>query len=142
MWPKQIIFLPILLIAQKFFGSEIISSAAMITLVIFGGLTVTVFLTGKDFSFLRTALMMGGFAALGLVACAVIFGFQTGPLFSGGMIVLASGYILYDTSNVMHHYRIGQHVAAALALFSSVAAAVLLCATAVDGNESPLSVRF
>jgi FtsH-binding integral membrane protein len=28
---------------------------------------------------------------------------------------------LYDTSNVLHHYRIGQHVAASLALFASVA---------------------
>jgi FtsH-binding integral membrane protein len=37
------------------------------------------------------------------------------------MIALACSYILYDTSNVLHHYRIGQHVAAALALFASVA---------------------
>jgi FtsH-binding integral membrane protein len=37
------------------------------------------------------------------------------------LIVLACGYILYDTSNVLHHYRIGQHVAASLALFASVA---------------------
>ena len=37
------------------------------------------------------------------------------------MIALACGYILYDTSNVLHHYRIGQHVAASLALFASVA---------------------
>jgi FtsH-binding integral membrane protein len=37
------------------------------------------------------------------------------------MIVLASGYILYDTSNVLHRYRTDQHVAAALALFASVA---------------------
>jgi FtsH-binding integral membrane protein len=37
------------------------------------------------------------------------------------MIVFACGYILYDTSNVIHRYRIGQHVAASLALFASVA---------------------
>ena len=37
------------------------------------------------------------------------------------MIALACGFILYDTSNVLHHYRIGQHVAASLALFASVA---------------------
>ena len=30
------------------------------------------------------------------------------------------GYILYDTSNVLHHYRIGQHVAASLALFATI----------------------
>jgi FtsH-binding integral membrane protein len=36
------------------------------------------------------------------------------------MIAFACGYILYDTSNVMLHYRTTQHVAAALALFASV----------------------
>ena len=37
------------------------------------------------------------------------------------MVVLASGYILYYTSNVLHQYRTDQYVAAALALFASVA---------------------
>ena len=41
--------------------------------------------------------------------------------FSFAMVALLSGYILYDTSNVMLHYRTDQHVAAALALFASVA---------------------
>jgi FtsH-binding integral membrane protein len=44
-----------------------------------------------------------------------------GNLFTIALIVLACGYILYDTSNVLYHYRIGQHVAASLALFASVA---------------------
>lgn len=65
--------------------------------------------------------MFGGFAALGLIAVAILFGFNLGPIFTYAMIALACGYILYDTSNVLHHYRIGQHVAAALALFASVA---------------------
>ena len=33
---------------------------------------------------------------------------------------LAGASILYDTSNVLHHYRVEQHVAASLALFASV----------------------
>jgi FtsH-binding integral membrane protein len=36
------------------------------------------------------------------------------------LVVFAAGAILYDTSNVLHHYRTDQHVAAALALFASV----------------------
>ena len=74
-----------------------------------------------DFSFLRTALWLGGLISLGLVAASVFIGFSLGLVFSVAMVALASGYILYDTSNVLHHYRIGQHVAAALALFASVA---------------------
>jgi FtsH-binding integral membrane protein len=65
--------------------------------------------------------MAVGFAALGLVLCGWLFGFSLGLWFTGAMILFACGYILYDTSNVLHHYRIGQHVAASLALFASVA---------------------
>ena len=80
-----------------------------------------VMLSGADFSFLRTALALGGFVALGVIVCSMIFQFTLGLVFIAALITLASGYILYDTSNVLHHYRIGQHVAAALALFASVA---------------------
>ena len=51
----------------------------------------------------------------------IMFGWALGPIFSVAMVALACGYILYDTSNVLHHYRIGQHVAASLALFASLA---------------------
>jgi FtsH-binding integral membrane protein len=93
----------------------------MTTLILFGGLTLAVFVTRKDFSFLRTFLVFGGFAAMGFIVMAILFNFQLGAIFTYAMIALCCGYILYDTSNVLHHYRIGQHVAAALALFASVA---------------------
>ena len=50
----------------------------------------------------------------------MLFGFTLGIMFSYVMVALACGYILYDTSNVMQHYRTSQHVAASLALFASV----------------------
>jgi uncharacterized protein len=59
--------------------------------------------------------------ALGLIVCAVIFGFGLGMWFSLAMIALACGFILYDTSNVLHHYGTDEHVGAALELFASVA---------------------
>ncbi len=37
------------------------------------------------------------------------------------MVIFAAGAILYDTSNVMHHYSTHQYVAASLELFASVA---------------------
>ncbi len=118
---ESIIFLPLLFIAQKIGGTEIILSAAGATFGLFGILTVVVFLTRQDFSFLRTFLMFGGFAALGLIGVAILFNFTLGPIFIYVMIAFACLYILYDTSNILHHYRIGQHVAASLALFASVA---------------------
>jgi FtsH-binding integral membrane protein len=117
---ESIIFVPLLYIADNFYPGSI-SSAAVTTLFLFGGLTAIVFITRKDFSFLRSVLLFGGLAALGFIVVAILFQFNPGPIFIYAMIALACGYILYDTSNVMLHYRIGQHVAAALALFASVA---------------------
>jgi FtsH-binding integral membrane protein len=117
---EAIIFTPLLYIAKEF-APQIILPAALTTLGLFAVLTAVVFITRKDFSFLRAILMFGGFAALGFIVVAILFNFNLGPIFTYAMIAFACAYILYDTSNVLHHYRIGQHVAAALALFASVA---------------------
>jgi FtsH-binding integral membrane protein len=122
---EAVIFLPLLTIADRFAEikgqGSVIAPAAVTTLGLFALLTAVVFATRKDFSFLRAVLMFGGFAALGFIVVAAVFGFSLGPIFTYAMIALACGYILYHTSNVMLHYRIGQHVAAALALFAAVA---------------------
>lgn len=120
---EAVLFVPLLWMANMVGGpdSHIIATAGTLTMVIFGGLTVIVFLTRADFSFLRMALFLGGLAAVGLAVCSALFGFGLPLIFTVAMIVLAAGYILYDTSNVLHHYRTDQHVAAALALFASVA---------------------
>jgi hypothetical protein len=120
---EAIIFVPLLYFALNAFpqGGDLILTAALLTALIFVGLTGFVFLTGANFSFLGGVLGVAGMAALGTILAGVIFGFTLGIVFISLMIVLASGYILYDTSNVLHQYRIGQHVAAALALFASVA---------------------
>jgi FtsH-binding integral membrane protein len=117
---EAILFVPMLWFANERFPGVILS-AAVATGSLFGLLTVVVFITRKDFSFLRSVLIFGSFAALGLIVVSILFNFNLGPIFTYAMIALACGYILYDTSNVLHHYRIGQHVAAALALFASVA---------------------
>jgi FtsH-binding integral membrane protein len=118
---EAFLFAPILYIAVNMGQPDILPTAAIITGIVFLGLTAVVFVSGADFSFLRGALAIGGLAAIGTVVCAMIFGWDLGVFFSGAMILLASGYILYDTSNVLHHYRVDQYVAASLALFASVA---------------------
>jgi FtsH-binding integral membrane protein len=119
---EAIIFVPLIYIAKTLDPSgHTILSAAGATIGLFALLTATVFITRKDFSFLRTFLMFGGFAALGFIVLAIVVGFALGPIFTYAMIAFCCGYILYDTSNVLHHYRIGQHVAASLALFASLA---------------------
>ena len=119
---EAIIFLPLLYIADTRFPNEhVIRTAGILTLTVFGGLTATVFITQKDFSWMGPILCIGGFLALVLIVAAVLFGFGLGLVFCFAVVALISGYILYYTSNVLHHYRTDQHVAASLALFSSIA---------------------
>ena len=118
---EAVIFLPLLILAAEYSGPNVIPTAGILTLATFGGLTVTVFVTRKDFSFLAPILSVGSMIALGLIVVAIFVQFDLGVLFAAAMVVLMSGYILYYTSNVMHHYRTDQHVAAALALFAAVA---------------------
>lgn len=119
---QVVIFTPLLYIATAYFPNDnILRDAGVVTLLLFGGLTAVVLITRKDFSFLRTGLMFAGFAAMALIVVAILFNFQMGLLFIVPMIALACGYILYYTSNVLHHYRTDQYVAASLALFAAVA---------------------
>ena len=119
-----ILFVPMLVLAQykaQQTGVDIISSAAWATLAGVGGLTLVAFVTGKDFSFLRGLLMWGGILALIAIVLAVIFGWQLGTWFSVAMIGFAGAAVLYDTSNILHHYPEDKYVAAALQLFGSIA---------------------
>ncbi len=117
---EAIIFIPLLFIAA-FFYDDVILNAALITVLLFSALTAIVLMTGKDFSFLRGALMMGGFIILGLIVSSIIFGFSLGMVFTVAVIGFLCLSILYHTSNVLHHYHTTQHVIAALALFASFA---------------------
>jgi FtsH-binding integral membrane protein len=117
---EGLIFAPLLFIANRFMPGAI-ASAAAITGVGFTALTGIVFLTRKDFSFLRGILGVGFIVALLLIVGGAVFGFNLGLFFSVAMVALASGAILYNTSNVMHHYPPDRHVSAALELFAAVA---------------------
>jgi FtsH-binding integral membrane protein len=122
---EAIIFLPILIIASHIADvpgrPSVIPTAAILTLAVFGGLTLSVFVTKKDYSPLRPILSVGTWIALGVIVAGCFVGFNLGLVFSFLMVALMSGYILYYTSQVMLHYRTDQHVAAALALFAAVA---------------------
>jgi len=117
---ESLIFVPLLWIANNVVPGAI-TSAAAVTFVAFAALTALVFLTGKDFSFLRGLLFWGGIMAMALIVAGVVFGFQLGTYFSVAMVAFAGAAILYDTSNVLHHYSEDRYIAAALELFASVA---------------------
>lgn len=101
-------------------AAAVLGEAAIVTLAIFVGLTLTVFYTKKDFSFLGGILSMSMWALIGVVIASLIFGFQLGMIYSGIVIFLMGGYILYETTMIMKYFRPSMHVAAALMLFTTV----------------------
>ena len=118
---EAIIFLPLLYMAYYYSSPDVLPNAAILTGMLFLGLTWVAFTTRKDFSFLRGILAVAGFVALGLIVASVLFGFTLGLLFSVVMVVVACIAILYDTSKIIHDFHTDQYVAASLELFASVA---------------------
>jgi FtsH-binding integral membrane protein len=123
---EALFLLPILYIAIHRYGMGIVNQAAVLTLVTFGGLTLTVLITKKDFSFLGYGLMLASWLLLGLIIVAIVMPLMGGPAIGLGLwfsflvIALAAGFILYDTSNILHHYGTNEHVGASLELLADV----------------------
>ena len=93
--------------------------AGILTVGIFGGLTAYVFITKRDFSFLRGLLVTGLIVVIltGLLN-ALIIG-SSALYFAGAVatLLLFSGFVLYDTSNIIRRYPTNEYVAGALALY-------------------------
>lgn len=117
---EALIFAPLLYVAYTL-NPGMIDSAAGVTLLGCAGLIGVAMITRKDFSFLRGMLVWGGMLALAGIAGSLMFGYQMGTWFSLAMIGLAGAAVLYDTSNILHHYPTDRYVAASLELFASIA---------------------
>jgi len=120
----SLMFVPMLAIAMAMDaerGGNMIESAAGVTVFGCVALIATVMITRKDFSFLRGILVWGFFIVMGLIGASFLFGWNLGTWFSVGMIGFAGVAVLYDTSNIMHHYPEDKYVAASMALFASIA---------------------
>ncbi len=118
---QAVILLPMLYICIRVMNEPMLPvMAAIITAMCFIGLTAFTFITGADFSGWGKYLALGGLVAMGMIVASFFFPLSLGLWFSGLMVLLACGYILYDTSNIIHQYATSQYVAASLALFASV----------------------
>lgn len=111
---------PLLAVAGLYFGSALIWQACGLTASLFIALSAAVFVTRIDFSFLRSFLTFCGFAALILIAAALLFGFHLGMWFTIAVIFLACGYILYDTSVMMRYAEPDDDIICTINLFTSV----------------------
>jgi FtsH-binding integral membrane protein len=89
------------------------------TISVFVGLTYVAFTTKKDLSFMRGMLTAATIGLLVMILMSFLFnstGFHL--IITGFGILLFSGYILYDTQNVMKKYPANEHVAGAITLFT------------------------
>lgn len=118
---QAIIFVPLLYIAIYYTESaDLVQQAAVVTLALFVGISAIVFVTKKDFSFLKAGLTVGFFIAIGLIIAGTLFGFNLGLWFSVAMCVLAAGSILYQTSEMVNKYGTEDYIPASLGLFASL----------------------
>lgn len=116
---EAILFAPMFALAGAIVPDAIFT-AVVITALLVAGLTWTAMTTKTDFSFLGGLLKVGGLVAIGAIVVSAIAGFSLGIWFSALMIIFAGGAVLYDTSNIIHHYPTNRPAGAALHLFSSV----------------------
>ena len=70
---EAIIFLPLIYMAMRF-APDVLPNAALITASLVAGLTLVVFITRKDFSFMGPALSIGGMIAMGIIVGSIAFG--------------------------------------------------------------------
>jgi FtsH-binding integral membrane protein len=92
--------------------------AGVLTVGIFGGLTAYVFISKRDFSFMRGMLMTG---LIVMVLAVILNIFVASSAFSfaiaAASLLLFSGFVLYDTSNIIRRYPTNEYVAGALSLY-------------------------
>ena len=95
--------------------------AFLLTGAAFGGLTAYVFISRKDFSFLGAALNMGLWVLFGAIILSFFLHAAVLQLAIASVgVLLFSGYILYDTSRILHDREERDAVGAALRLFLDV----------------------
>jgi FtsH-binding integral membrane protein len=103
------------------YAPAVVGQAAFLTIMIFGGMTAYAFISGKNFSFMGGFLFVGIWAVI-LAGVGNMFFFKNVDLsywLAWGMLLVSSGFVLYQTSNIIHEYGPRDYCAAALGLFIS-----------------------
>lgn len=119
------------------YGAEVAMNAAFLTGLIFVGLSFYTITTKKDFSF------MGGMLVTGLIVLIVggllnAFIFQSSGfsfIYALVGVFLFSGFILYDTSRILHHYSTDEYIMATLSLYLDILNLFLLLLRLLGGSR-------
>ena len=105
----------------KFYQPAVVGQAAFLTVVIFATLSAYALISKQNFSFLGGLIFVGMISVIVAgIANAVFFKSSgLGYWLAWGSLLFSSGFVLYQTSNMVHEYRPNENVAAALGLFIS-----------------------
>ena len=100
----------------------IVLQALVLTAAVFISLTTYVFVTKKDFSFLGAGLFAGLLCLLvwGMLNSFFDFGLGGRMVFSLAGALIFVGYILYDTSMILHYFGPDDYIMAAITLYLDI----------------------
>ncbi|MDH5559392.1 MAG: Bax inhibitor-1 family protein [Deltaproteobacteria bacterium] len=119
------------------YTGETVTNAAVLTGLVFAGLSLYTVSSKRDFSF------MGGMLTTGLIVLIVggllnafVFKSSMGSfMFSAGGVIIFSGFIIYDTFNILHRYPTDEYISATLSLYLDVLNLFLMLLRLLGGNR-------
>lgn len=104
------------------YSGQTVTNAAILTGITFAGLSFYTIRSKKDFSF------MGGMLTVGLIILIVggllnVFLFKSAGfsfIYAIGGVFLFSGFIIYDTFNILNRYPTDEYISATLSLYLDI----------------------
>ena len=99
-----------------------VPQAASLTAIIFVGLSIYTVTSKRDFSFMGGMLTVGILLLVvgGLLNALVFHSSATAFMFSSFGVFLFSGFIVYDTFNILNRYSTDDYISATLSLYLDV----------------------
>jgi len=119
------------------YSGSTVTNALFLTGLIFAGLSFYVIVSKRDFSF------MGGMLTTGLIVLIVggllnAFIFKSSGmsfLYSAGGVFLFSGFIIYDTFNILKRYPTDEYISATLSLYLDILNLFLMLLHLLGGSR-------
>ncbi len=117
-------------------GGELIMTSLGITGVLFAGLSAYVLKTGRDMSFMGGFLTVGMFGLLGVIVVGLFVDLSAFQMvISAGIVLLMAGYILYETSAIIHGGQTN-YILATISLYVSLYNIFLNLLMLLGGNRN------
>lgn len=108
---------PVLTVINQF-APGVPMLAAVVTLAVFGGLSLYVLISRQNFSFLGGFLFI---ALIGLIVVGLVGFFIKAAIlsmvYSVAGVLIFSGFVLYDTSRIIHDLEPGEAISGAVSLY-------------------------